>query len=62
MDFCLVVDQDIEQVKQELLAKGASIELGPVARHGCRGAMQSIYLRDPTAISSNSVIMLEFIL
>lgn len=47
LDFCLVVDQDIEQVKQELLAKGASIELGPVARHGCRDAMQSIYLRDP---------------
>lgn len=47
LDFCLVVEQGIEQVQQELLAKGALIELGPVERHGACGAMMSLYLRDP---------------
>lgn len=33
--------------KAEIERKGYPIELGPVRRHGARGAMRSIYLRDP---------------
>ncbi|WP_302488653.1 VOC family protein [uncultured Mitsuokella sp.] len=47
LDFCLVVEDDIEALQQELAGKGAAIELGPVERHGARGRMKSIYLRDP---------------
>ena len=36
-----------QQLKTELESKGAQIELGVVSRTGGRGAMQSIYLRDP---------------
>lgn len=47
LDFCLVVEDDIEALKQELRRKGAAFVLGPVERHGARGDMKSIYLRDP---------------
>lgn len=47
LDFCLVVEETVETLAQELREKGVAIELGPVGRHGARGAMQSIYLRDP---------------
>lgn len=33
--------------KAEIECKGYPIELGPVRRHGARGEMRSIYLRDP---------------
>lgn len=46
-DFCLVVDGDIHQIARQIEISGANIELGPVSREGARGAMQSIYLRDP---------------
>lgn len=47
-DFCLICeDQSAQQLKTELESKGAQIELGVVPRTGARGAMQSIYLRDP---------------
>ena len=47
-DFCLICeDQSAQQLKTELERKGAQIELGVVPRTGARGAMQSIYLRDP---------------
>ncbi|WP_177387528.1 VOC family protein [uncultured Campylobacter sp.] len=47
-DFCLICeDQSAQQLKTELESKGAQIELGVVPRMGARGAMQSIYLRDP---------------
>lgn len=47
LDLCLIVDGNIEDVKKEIISKEWPIELGPVARHGTRGEMQSIYLRDP---------------
>lgn len=47
LDICLVVDEKIEIVKQSIEIKGCSIELGPVVRHGARGEMKSIYVRDP---------------
>ena len=47
-DFCLICeDQSAQQLKTELENKGVQIELGVVSRMGARGAMQSIYLRDP---------------
>lgn len=47
LDICLVVDEPIEAVRQELLLKGISLEYNVVERHGTMGNMKSIYLRDP---------------
>lgn len=47
LDLCLIVDEDIEDVKREIEDKKYPIELGPVIRHGALGEMKSIYLRDP---------------
>ena len=46
-DFCLIVDDDMEKVRDEVIAKGYKIEEGIVIRHGSQGVMQSLYLRDP---------------
>ena len=46
-DFCLIVDDDLEKVRDEIVAKGYKIEEGIVIRHGSQGVMQSVYLRDP---------------
>lgn len=46
-DFCLVADRPLPQVVELLGQGGIPIELGPVDRHGARGSMHSIYLRDP---------------
>lgn len=46
-DFCLIVDGDLLSVKAELEAKHAPIISNIVERHGSKGAMQSLYLRDP---------------
>lgn len=45
-DFCLIVEGDLQSVKDELEAKHAPIISDIVERHGSQGAMQSIYLRD----------------
>ena len=37
----------MEKVRSELLAKGAPVITDVVDRHGARGPMKSIYLRDP---------------
>lgn len=46
-DFCFEIQGDIATLQQELQAKGLQLETDIVTRHGVRGAMQSIYLRDP---------------
>ena len=46
-DFCLIVDGDLLSVKAELEAKHGPIISNIVERHGSKGAMQSLYLRDP---------------
>lgn len=46
-DFCLVIGGSLEDAKAELEAKHAPIIGDIVERHGARGAMQSLYLRDP---------------
>jgi catechol 2,3-dioxygenase-like lactoylglutathione lyase family enzyme len=46
-DFCLIVDGSLDDVKTELLSKGAILETDIVERHGAKGLMKSLYLRDP---------------
>jgi catechol 2,3-dioxygenase-like lactoylglutathione lyase family enzyme len=46
-DFCLVTPWSLEEVRARLESLGIAIEKGPVARQGARGAMQSLYFRDP---------------
>lgn len=46
-DFCLETNAPIKQVINHLQAKQVPIELGPVTKHGARGAMTSVYVRDP---------------
>ena len=43
-DICLIVEDSIEDVRSELLAKGVEIELGIVRRNGALGAMKSLYI------------------
>lgn len=45
-DICLIVEDNIEDVRSELLAKGVEIELGVVRRNGALGAMKSLYIYD----------------
>ena len=46
-DFCLIIDDDLENVQQELAAKGITPLTDIVERHGANGAMRSLYVRDP---------------
>ena len=39
-DICLIVEDDIEDVRSELLSKGVEIELGVARRNGALGAMK----------------------
>ena len=42
----LLAKNDIEDMRSELLSKGAEIELGIVRRNGALGAMKSLYIYD----------------
>ena len=46
-DLCFELAVPLADCRRALLAAGLAVELGPVARTGVRGAMQSVYLRDP---------------
>ena len=46
-DFCLIVEDDIESVKKEIIKKSYPIVEGIVDRHGAKGNIKSLYLRDP---------------
>jgi catechol 2,3-dioxygenase-like lactoylglutathione lyase family enzyme len=46
-DFCLVAAVPLAEVQASLVANGVAIEVGPVERTGARGAMMSVYFRDP---------------
>lgn len=46
-DFCLEVDEPLTTCIVKLLHHGIEIELGIVTRHGVKGEMKSIYVRDP---------------
>jgi catechol 2,3-dioxygenase-like lactoylglutathione lyase family enzyme len=46
-DLCFVWPGPIAQAVAHLEACGVPVELGPVERHGARGAGTSVYFRDP---------------
>ncbi|MBI3637372.1 MAG: nuclear transport factor 2 family protein [Candidatus Rokubacteria bacterium] len=46
-DLCLRTRTPVADWAKRLSAAGVAIELGPVPRTGARGALESIYLRDP---------------
>ena len=46
-DFCLIVENDLETVEQDLMTKGIKLLTHIVERHGAHGTMRSIYVRDP---------------
>ncbi|WP_289185592.1 VOC family protein [uncultured Parasutterella sp.] len=47
-DFCLEIEtgSDLHKIAEAFRNQGVDVE-GPLQRHGAKGAMQSIYLRDP---------------
>jgi catechol 2,3-dioxygenase-like lactoylglutathione lyase family enzyme len=46
-DFCLITDENLDAVAAHLRSENVAIETGPIARNGARGAMTSLYFRDP---------------
>jgi catechol 2,3-dioxygenase-like lactoylglutathione lyase family enzyme len=46
-DLCFTWDGSPETAVEHLRAHGVDVDLGPVARHGARGAGTSVYFRDP---------------
>jgi catechol 2,3-dioxygenase-like lactoylglutathione lyase family enzyme len=46
-DLCFAADADLDTITAHLAACGVAIEVGPVERAGARGAMTSVYCRDP---------------
>lgn len=47
IDLCIITETPMEKVLSGLRAKGAPVITDIVDRHGARGPMKSIYLRDP---------------
>ena len=45
-DICFELSGNLESYKNQLEENGLEIELGIVKRHGVKGEMSSIYLRD----------------
>jgi len=45
-DFCIEIDAKMPHFIEFLTAQGIAIELGPVQRHGAKGVMTSVYVRD----------------
>ena len=46
-DLCFLTSSPPEQVVAHLKACGVGIEEGPVTKQGARGAIRSVYCRDP---------------
>lgn len=46
-DFCLITETPLADVVAHLGAEGVEIIEGPVAKTGARGAITSVYFRDP---------------
>ncbi|ATH78118.1 MULTISPECIES: VOC family protein [Halomonadaceae] len=47
LDLCLRCQLPLDEFKQHLDALEVDVELGPVARQGANGPIESLYLRDP---------------
>ena len=46
-DLCLIADDPLAQVIEELAAHDVPIEVGPAERAGATGTILSVYFRDP---------------
>ena len=46
-DLCFLTSSPPDEVVAHLKANGVTIEQGPVAKQGARGALRSVYCRDP---------------
>ena len=46
-DFCFLTSSTPDEVVAHLRAHGVAIEEGPVKKQGARGALRSVYCRDP---------------
>jgi len=46
-DLCFTTQKPVDEIAADLAGQGVEIIDGPVARTGARGALRSIYLRDP---------------
>ena len=46
-DLCFLTSSTPDQVVAHLAAHGVAIEEGPVKKQGARGALRSVYCRDP---------------
>jgi catechol 2,3-dioxygenase-like lactoylglutathione lyase family enzyme len=46
-DLCFITGRPLDEVETALRREGVPIELGPVARNGARGPIDSLYVRDP---------------
>jgi catechol 2,3-dioxygenase-like lactoylglutathione lyase family enzyme len=46
-DFCLITEENLNDVADHLHSEDVTIEAGPVDRKGARGLMSSLYFRDP---------------
>jgi catechol 2,3-dioxygenase-like lactoylglutathione lyase family enzyme len=46
-DLCFLTQSTPQQVTEHLRACGVAIELGPVVKQGAKGALMSVYCRDP---------------
>ncbi len=46
-DYCFEIDGDLQLYRDNIKQKGLSIEVDIVTKHGVKGEMKSIYLRDP---------------
>ncbi len=57
-DFCLIVDDSLDDVIAHLESVAVPIEKGPVVRTGATGPIRSIYLRDP---DNNLIELSEYI-
>jgi catechol 2,3-dioxygenase-like lactoylglutathione lyase family enzyme len=57
-DFCLLATAPLDEVRAHLQALGIPLEAGPVPRRGARGALSSIYFRDP---DGNLVEVAEYV-
>jgi len=47
VDLCFITDQPLADWQQHLANHGVKIEDGPVRKTGAKGALLSVYIRDP---------------
>ncbi len=47
IDVCFTTDMPLDQVAAHLRSESVTIEHGPVDKIGARGALRSLYFRDP---------------